>query len=1108
MTFKNKTVRCICARILLSCLFSVASIGTLSAKTTAVQNNTEQPTSNMISMVELFEYLQEHSQLKFVFNHQNVETYKVSEEIKNGAVEDVLKIALADKPLQYKITSEHVIISPATRMAQQQEKMKKITGVVLDNTKQSLPGVTVVVQGTSIGTATDIDGKFELLVPTGDSTKLVCTFIGMETQIIPLKNNINNYNIVLHSASTELDDVVITGYFDRSKKSLTGSQVQVEGEELRKIGSLNMIQAISLFDPSVRTIPNNEFGSDPNRVPEISIRGENGFDLRGEADDAKSNPNAPLYIMDGIEVSPTAVYDMDMNRIESFVILKDASATSLYGSRAANGVILITTVAPKEGEIRLTFNTNFNFSIPDLRDYNLMNAAEKLEYELLAGEFKSKTSQKEEQMKLDILYNDRLSEVLRGVDTYWLSQPLRTSVNQRYNLFIEGGDKSFRYGIDLRYDKDNGVMKKSGRDKMGININFNYQIAEKLYIRNDLMVNDVKGINSPYGSFEEYALQNPYERITDPKTGEKTRRFESNNKVNPMLDADYPNRDYNKYTEIKDNIQLDWRPNRHTRLKGQMSIAKKTLRDERYLSARSSVFDKEEDPNKKGSYTLSNSSSLNYDGNITASYNNMFAEKISFNLGIGSNITASKLDGEGFSLLGFLNDNMDSPEFAQKFDEDKMVTGKYDDNRLIGFFGNTNIGYDNRYFIDASFRTDGSSRFGRNSRFAPFWSVGFAWNVNQEDFWHGDGSLKIRASVGSTGSVNFNADQAMTTLYYGPDYEYNGIYGANLTTFGNPGLKWQNTLQYNAGIDLNIWRNIITFNVDAYLKQTQNLLLPIDVAPSTGFYSYTENMGSINNTGIDARLRLNLINNKHKQLDWSVTLAASHNKNVIKNLSNALEAMNEEAFKLDNSAGAKPLRVYEEGRSQSALMVVKSHGIDPATGNEIYEKLNGDLTYDYDARDKIIVGDLNPKIQGNIQSNLNWRGFNLFLAFNYEYGAKIYNSTLAKKVEGASPKNNADKRVLYDRWKKPGDKAMFRRIDDQTDVYQSTRLVQDDNFLNFQSLSFSYDIPRSTLDKVFIERCRIQFTMGDIVRISTVKQERGTSYPFARTFSLGLNLTI
>ena len=874
------------------------------------------------------------------------------------------------------------------------------------------------------------------------------------------------------------------------------------------MGSLNLLQAISSFDPGVRTLENNEWGSDPNRMPEITVRGEKGFDLRDQADDSRTNPNAPLYIMDGIEVSASTVFDMDMNRVASFSILKDASATSLYGSRGANGVILITTVRPQAGEIQVTLNANFNVSVPDLRSYNLMNAAEKLEYERLAGVYKGKGY--DEQTRMDVMYNDILMEVERGVNTYWLSQPLHTSVNQRYSAFLEGGDEHFRYGINLKYDNDKGVMKKSGREKYGINVYFSYDIAQKLIARNDVIIDDVKATNSPYGAFSRYAEMNPYERIYNPETGEMNREFDSNGTPirNVLVNAMLPNTSYEKYTQIRDNFQLQWWATSHLMLRGNVAITKQLDRNEAYLSPESVEFEGKTDAADKGSYTISNGTDIDVEGNLTANYNNSFFDKLYLSVGIGTELLTSKSSSDGYVATGFLNDKLIYPSYALQFQKNSHPNGSFDRSKSVGFFGNLNMNWDNRYILDFTYRTDGSSRFGRESRFAPFWSVGAAWNVNHENFWAGSGYMKVRASVGSTGSTNFSADQALTRFIFGNDSEYNGIYGGIINAYGNPALKWQNVMKYNVGLDMSVWREIITLNFDAYLERTENLLLNIDVAPSTGFTSYTENMGSLDNKGIEARLRFNLINDRAKDLSWNVTFSAAHERNKIRKLSNAMQAMNEEALKLENNQGASGVfRMYEVGRSQTALMVVRSLGIDPATGNEIYVKRDGSLTFEYDPNDKVEVGNMNPKLQGYFNSNLTWKGINLYLNFGYEMGGKQFNQTLATKVEGADPKRNADRRVLYDRWKKPGDVAMFRRIDDQSTVYQSTRLVQKNNWLKLSTLSLSYDLPRELLNKSFIERCKFTFSMTDVFRASTIKQERGTSYPFARTVSLGFNLT-
>lgn len=1050
------------------------------------------------SLVEVLAAIRAQSHYTFVYNVDDVKNLRVkSLDVSGASLDEVLRQCLKDTGFSYVVEDEVVVVR------QQETRQYKLSGIVKDVQGNPLPGVTVLIKGTTVGAATDADGKFSFTVADLNKTVLQFSFIGMKTKEVTVTNEAP-VTVILEEDAAEMEEVVVTGYFNKTKESFTGSEVTVQADELKKVGSLNVIQALSAFDPSMRLVENLEYGSDPNRVPEVTIRGENGFDLRSSADDAQTNPNAPLYILDGVEVTAERVYDLDMNRIDQMTILKDATATALYGSRGANGVIVITTIRPKSGQIRITANANYNVSIPDLRDYNLMNAAEKLEFERLAGLYTDKQGNYEEQMKLDMEYNEKLEEVRRGVNTYWLSQPLRRSVNQRYSLNFEGGDQNFRYGIDLRYDTDKGVMKKSGREKYGIGVVFNYNIGENFFIRNDLMVDNVTAENSPYGSFSTYARQNPYDRIYD-EDGFLVNQLSSGD-YNPLVNATLPNFDKSEYTSIQDNFSIDWRIIESLRLQGRISYTKRTDKSEVYKSPKSAEYASETELAKKGSYYMANQKSHYVDGNITLAYFKNFGNHM-LNVGIGSNLTSDQSQGDSYTGTGFASETIDFIGAATQFQENTSPSGSFDKSRMIGFFANANYGYDNRYFVDLSYRTDGSSKFGKNSRFAPFWAVGVSWNVHKEHFWNADpkNSLKLRASMGSTGSVNFSSSQALTTYYYDFNNEYNGIFGADFQEYGNPSLKWQTTRSYNLGVDWTFWQGRVTFNGDAYIKITDNLLLPIDIAPSTGFSSYIENLGQVKNSGMEGRLRVNVINNRSKDLNWNVTLAAFGNRNRIQKLSNQLEKLNETAN--ENTNSAKPFRRYETGRSQSALTVVRSAGIDPITGNEVYIKRDGTRTFEYDYRDVVVVGDLNPKVEGTITSNLNWKGFNLYMLFRYKWGGKTYNSTLATKVEGANPLYNADKRVLSDRWKNPGDEAMFTRIDRYATPYQTTRLVMDDDLFSFESVSLSYDLPLKYAQRIHAERLKLMISTTTLFRISTIKQERGTEYPFARAFSAGLNVT-
>ena len=297
-------------------------------------------------MSTLFQEIWKQTGLRFVYNDKDVASIsRFDVKAESEAVEKVLEEVFAKTSLKCTFEGDVILVVVDKQRAIAADPVKKVTvkGRVTDETKSPLPGVTVVVKipgatANTIGTSTDVNGKYELSWVDQKNVSLVFSFVGMETQEVAYTNQ-KEIDVVMKEETKALEDVVITGYFQRKKVSQTGSEVVVEGEELRKVGSLNLLQAISAFDPGVRTLENNEFGSDPNRMPEITVRGQKGFDLRSEADDSRTDPNAPLYIMDGIEVSAQTVYDMDMNRIAAFSILKDASATSLYGSRGANGVI-------------------------------------------------------------------------------------------------------------------------------------------------------------------------------------------------------------------------------------------------------------------------------------------------------------------------------------------------------------------------------------------------------------------------------------------------------------------------------------------------------------------------------------------------------------------------------------------------------------------------------------------------------------------------------------------------------------------------------------------------------------------------------------------------
>ena len=1072
-----------------------------------------------VTFAEVVKEIERQSKVTFLYNHDYVrELDRLNPDYSNLNLQEVLDHILTGTNLEYKLIDNTVVITAKQGQDQFEQEIQTIKGKVVDVQGHTLPGVTVVIKGTNLGVATDMDGRFSIQVPRGKAVVLVCTFVGMRKKEVNYVEG-KELTIVMEEEAAEMDEVIVTGYFQKSKESFTGSEVTINTEELKKVGALNMIQALNAFDPSIRLNESLTQGSNPNVIPDITIRGENGFDLRANADDATTNPNAPLYILDGVEVSAERIYDMDLNRVESTTILKDASATALYGSRGANGVIVITTIRPKAGQIRINLNANYNVSIPDLRDYNLMNAAEKLEYERRAGVYTDPVYS--EQVRLEELYNSRLEEVKRGVDTYWLSQPLTTSLNQRYSLNFEGGDQYFRYGVDLRYDTDKGVMKKSGRDRLGINLTFNYNIGSSFFIRNDLSVDNVKAKNSPYNEFSLYANQNPYDRIYD-ENGEFVEKLSSGD-WNPLVSANLPKRNTSTYTSVQDNFNIDWRIIPALRLQGRFSYTRQFDRRDLFKSPESLDYSTETDPKKKGSYYLVNSRSDRFDGNLTLAYNKTI-DKHMLNVGVGSNIMQSETEGESFTGVGFINPDMIFIGAANAFQENTSPQGTYDKSRLVGFFTNVNYGYGNRYFLDFSFRSDGSSKFGRNSRFAPFWSFGLGVNLHKYDFIQSLGfvnQLKVRTSYGQIGKANFPAYAARSTYDIVTDEWYKTGISTRLKALGNKNLTWETTNTFDIGAELSLFNDLLYVKGAYYDKRTIDLVNDVTVPTSTGFSSYRDNVGEISNKGYEFDVRVAACQTK----DWSVifNFNLAHNKNRIEKISESLRAYNERVQKMfeenlmyndpDRALQTQPFLQYVEGGSMNSIFCVRSLGINPADGQEVFVSRNGQLTKVWNASDQVAVGTTEPKAQGTFGFNVAYKQFSLYTSFMYEGGGQRYNQTLVDKVENVNVyTDNVDERVLTNRWTKPGDKAKYKSLvvgrDGVEDTKPTSRFVQDYNMLSWNSFELGYDLPSGITSKLNLGMLRFSFSMNDILHLSTVKQERGTSYPFARTVTFSIKASL
>lgn len=1067
-----------------------------------------------VTYLELFNELHRQTGVRFLYSSDQLENLsRIDVVADRKKMREVLEDALKETSLTCVFEEDMVMLR---ERQQQQVSELVVKGLVTDTKKQPLPGVTVMIKGTSLGTVTDAEGHYVLTIPQRDELVLVFSFVGMNSREVTYKGE-KELNVELEEKIAEMDEVVVTGIFQKSQASFTGSATTVTAKELQQFGNRNLLQSLHNIDPSINIIENNAFGSNPNRLPEVQIRGNSSIPNVDELkDQTRVDLNTPLIVLDGFETTLQKLIDINENEVETLTILKDASATAIYGSRGANGVIVITTKKPAMGQLRVSYKGDVNIEIPDLTGYDLLEAREKLELEKRVGLY-SKPSNPDQDWRLQRYYSYLLDEVNSGVNTYWLSKPLQTSVGQRHALKVEGGDKSFRYSASLQWNDIRGVMKESYRKTFNGAIQLSYY-WKNLKFSNNLMISAGKRQESPYGDFSEYAKMNPYWRTHD-ENGKILKRLGNSGEidydfrwsrlpVNPLYNATLNTYDRGNNTDITNNFMLEWKVLETLDLRGRFGITKNTDETRVFKPADHTDFAdySEDDMFRKGTYAYGISNSFSYEGSLNLAYHQSFGKHLLV-AGVDVNLREGRSRSSSFKAEGFTNENFDDISSALQYEKNGKPSGAESTVRSVGFTGNVNYTYDNRYFADLSGRMDGSSQFGSNKRFAPFWAVGIGWNMHNESFlkevsWVN--MLKLRFSVGTSGSHHFNAYQAIQTYRYFLDDKYYAWNGSSLIAMGNPDLKWQQKRDYNIGLDVKLWDNRITIGGDFYIAKTNDLISTLTLPAANGFTTYIENIGSLKNTGYELRLSAYVL--RKDQMSWSVSLAGIHNKNKIVEVSQALlDAQNA----IESEDLVNPNVQFRPGYSSNTIWTVRSAGIDPGTGKEVFISRDGNRTYNWSASDIVATGVSDPKLEGNISSMFRYKGLSLNVSFGYRFGGQIYNSTLANKVEVSKTAIgwNVDARVFHDRWKNIGDQASFKGLDDFTPTNKTSRFVQDETTFRCQNMTLQYELKSQALNKLLgIDYCLFSASTSDLFYISTVKRERGTSYPFSRQFSLGVNV--
>jgi len=1021
--------------------------------------------------------------------------------VKDKELEDVLSLIFANQPLSYIIRDKTVVV-----IERAIPRQNVISGSVTDKkTKAPLEGVTVTIKGTKSTVQTDRAGKFVISIPAG-AMALQFTYIGYKPVEIPISPN-SDYRIAMTEAEENLKDVVVTGMVERKASTFTGAAKTFTGEELRQLSPTNLFAALQMVEPAFNIKPNNQLGSDINALPDIVVRGEGSFPSFG--DQLAGIQNLPLFILDGFEVSLRQVADLDMNRIASITILKDASSTSMYGARGANGVMVITTIVPPPGKLEVNFSNAFTFSAPDLSVYNLLNAAEKLNMEERVG---LRTTY-EQQYR----YAVRYKAMLRGADTDWKQIPTQSGYNNRTTLGISGGDQTLRYNIGFNSQLLEGVMKGQNRNNYSGNFTFSYNVPNKFNIRNTTTATQTVSNASNYGSFSTYLSYNPYTRpynqdgtvatyIEDIQIPNTNLVSENSRIANPLANTKYNTiNNRNKQFTLINQTSAEVFITNNLRVSANVGLNRVTGRIDNFKSAYDSEFANTTNVAEKGRYSVNSSSGLNLEGQARAAYNNRFGRHI---LTANANFDVRSNTSEDFTIsaTGFPFDKLDNLTFASQYTAGSKPSGIESTSNSVSYGTSVNYSFDNRYFADFSYNRQGNSSYGENNKWAPFWSAGLGWNIHNEKFFTTPqiNSLRIRGSYGSQGSSPTDPYAAQFRYNFGNTTSYYGDLGAQLAGLANLALGPQNRLKANIGFDASLLKTRLSLSADLYQETTQNSLATVSIAPSTGFSNYTENVGKIQNRGINFDASYMIIDNRQKLIRWTLSINGASNKSTLLELSQKMKAFNDLLKRgSDNTA----IPQFIEGNSMTAIYTVPSLGVDPITGQEIYIKQDGTLTYLWNTNDRRLLGDSNPTIAGNVNSVFSYRGFSFRFSVRYDYGSQAYNSTLASRVEGVNVRTgNLDRRAYDLGWIKPGDVTRFKRITDAASTTRSTsRLLQDNNSIEFQSISAGYTFENTFVKRLGLKSLSLNLTTNSTVRWSTIRVERGTDNPFSREFTFNLS---
>lgn len=1032
------------------------------------------------------------SEYRFFYNESlDVLNKNISIQVTNSNIDNIMQKLLEGTDVAYEKNNNIIVLVNKTQLQQQyagthQENIT-IKGRVTDVNGEPIISANIFVQGTTIGTVTDVDGNYSLSVPKGSVIRF--SYLGYVDQEFAVTEP-QILNVQMLEDVKALDELVVIGYGTVKKKDVTTAVSIVATEDLLERPIISAAQAIQGKAAGVQVIqPNGQPGA--------------GMVVRVRGNTSITASNDPLYVVDGVPTND--INFLAPADIESMQILKDASSAAIYGSRASNGVVLITTKAGKAGLSKISFNTYIGASnvIKQLKSLNVA------QYKELMDELGIVT--------LPEGLTDR---------TDWFKETFRTGLNQNYQLSISSGTEKLRYFLSGGYTEEKGVLNVAYYKRYNIRANIDNQIRNWLKINTNIAYSDYSGNGIISGTGANRAgvvlsvINTPtYAPIWDPDNpGQYYNNFYGANLTHPIenLSRTEDNKYYNNRILGSFSAEVDILSG--LKFKSSSSLDRVYYNETTFLDPKKTAYGRNQGGTASDNRSLS--TILIFDNILT--YDLSFKNDHTLNLMGGTSYTTSHwthsyMNGS-FYRTGYTPKTLNA---ANKIDP--WGTGTTASEwALMSYLSRISYNYAGKYLFTVNFRADGSSKLSPEKRYGYFPSISAAWRISSEKFmldltWIDD--LKIRGGWGKTGNQSGISDYAYLQLYNiqripwwetGNDRAVVNITPANMR---NRDLTWETTTQSNIGVDLTLLKNRITFTADAYYKYTTNLLMNVPLPDGLDFSHIYRNEGEMENKGLE--FSLNTRNMEQKDFSWTTDFNISFNRNKVTKLSlqkiyyfaNTSEATSENVVRMT------------EGKPLGMFWGYISEGVDPETGDLIFRDLdgNGRIT----TSDKTYIGDPNPDFVWGMMNTLSYKGFNLNILFQGSHGNDVYNAS-RYETEGMYNGMNQSTEVIR-RWRIPGQITDIPRASTSTDnLRASTRFVEDGSFIRLKSLTLSYDVKLPLLKKWNISRLQPYFTAHNLFTLTNYKgfdpevnQYGGSStvqgidwgtYPHVKTFVFGLNI--